>query len=469
MAVIIDILPKKENKHLDFKMSKTVHSENKMDVLPVRPLLLSMAWPMILAMLVGACYNIVDSLFVSHYSENALTAVSLAYPIQNLIVAIGTGVGVGANALLATYLGKKDSASADKTALHSILIGFGFYLILLLFGLFAVRKYFLIQTSDPEIVEMGTQYLRIVAIFSFGQIFELICEKLLQATGRTVYTMLTQAAGAVLNIILDPILIFGLLGLPEMGTKGAAVATVAGQIFAMLLGVYFNLFKNKEIHWSLRGFHVERAYLSQICRLGIPTIIMNAMTAVMSFGINKILLSYSSTAAAVFGAYFKIQTFVYMALFGLNNALLSIVAFNRGAGKKDRVDQAIFLAGMYSAGIGAIGTLIMFFFAKQLLSAFNPSETMLSIGMTAFRILSLTFVFGGLSTMVSYALQGFTRGVSSMFISALRQVILLLPLALLFSRWMGLEGVWIGYLAAEVLTTIAALLYLRKVKRIEGC
>lgn len=450
-------------------MESRVTAENKMGVMPVNSLLLSMAWPMILAMLVGACYNIVDSLFVSHYSENALTAVSLAYPIQNLIVAIGTGVGVGANALLATYLGQKNPSSADKTAMHSILIGSGFYLVLLLFGLFAVRKYFLFQTRDPEIVEMGTQYLRIVSIFSFGQIFELICEKLLQATGRTVYTMITQAAGAVLNIILDPILIFGLFGLPEMGTMGAAVATVVGQIFAMLLGIYFNLFRNKEIHWTLKGFRIERAYISQICRLGIPTIIMNAMTAIMSFGINKILLSYSGTAAAVFGAYFKIQTFVYMALFGLNNALLSIVAFNRGAGKKERVKKSIFLAGVYSAGIGGIGTFIMFFFAKQLLSAFNPSEMMLSIGMISFRILSLTFVFGGISTMVSYALQGFTRGVSSMIISALRQVILLLPLALLFSRLMGLEGVWIGYLTAEVITTLVALVYLQRVKNIETC
>ena len=446
-------------------MESRVSSENKMGVMPVNPLLLSMAWPMILAMLVGACYNIVDSLFVSHYSENALTAVSLAYPIQNLIVAIGTGVGVGANALLASYLGQKDPDSADKTAMHSVIIGACFYLLLLLFGLFAVRQYFLIQTDDPEIMEMGTQYLKIVAIFSFGQIFELIGEKLLQATGRTVYTMITQASGAVLNIILDPILIFGLLGFPEMGTMGAAAATVIGQIFAMLLGIYFNLCKNKEIHWTWRGFRIERVYVSQICRLGIPTIIMNAMTAVMSFGINKIILSYSSTAAAVFGAYFKIQTFVYMALFGLNNALLSIVAFNRGAERPDRVEKAILLAGVYSAGIGAIGTLVMFFFAEQLLSAFNPSETMLAMGMTAFRILSLTFVFGGLSTMVSYALQGFARGFSSMVISAMRQVILLLPLALLFSSWMGLQGVWIGYLAAEIMTAFIALVYLQRVKK----
>lgn len=442
-------------------------SENKMGTMPINKLLLSMAWPMVLSMLVGACYNVVDSLFVSHYSENALTAVSLSYPIQNLIVAIGTGVGVGANALLAMFLGEKKQEAADKTARHSLVIGLGFYLLLLLFGLFAVRRYFLIQTDDAEIVLIGTQYLSIVSLFSFGQIFELILEKLLQATGRTSYTMVTQAVGAVLNIILDPIFIFGLLGCPEMGAAGAAVATVIGQIVAMLLGIYFNLAKNKDVHFSFSRFRVEGEYIRRICQLGIPTIIMNAMTAVMSFGVNKLLLTYTSTAAAVFGAYFKIQTFVYMAIFGLNNALISIVAFNKGARQPDRITSVIHLSGLYSALIGLLGTVIMFFFPRQLLSAFNPSDTMMEIGLTAFRVLSLTFAFGGVSTMVSYALQGFARGVSSLVISALRQVILLLPLAVLLSHFMGLRGVWFGYFAAEVITAVIAVLYIRRIEKAE--
>ncbi len=443
-------------------MNETVNmKDNKMGTAPVNSLLLSMAWPMILSMLVGACYNVVDSLFISHYSENALTAVSLAFSIQTLIVAIGTGVGVGANALLATHLGKNEKEKADQTARHSLIVGLLFYLIVMLFGVFLTERFFLLQTTDSEIVMMGTSYLRIVCIFSFCQIFELVLEKLLQATGHTSCTMITQMAGAIVNIVLDPILIFGLFGLPEMGAAGAAIATVIGQFIAMMLGVVFNLTRNKEIDFSFKSFKYESVYLVNICKLGVPTIIMNSMTSIMSFGVNKILLSYTSTAAAVFGAYFKIQTFVYMAVFGLNTALLSIVAFNKGAGNVDRIKKVIRLAGIYSAIIGLIGTAIMFLLPEQLIGAFSPSESMLEIGTIAFRILSLTFIFGSVTVMVSYALQGFARGVSSLVVSALRQVILLLPLAVLFSSILGLEGVWIGYLVAEVISFAIAIIVIK--------
>ena len=436
-------------------------NDNKMGTTPINKLLISMAWPMMLSMLVGACYNVVDSLIISHYSENALTAVSLAFAIQTLIVAIGTGVGVGANALLASHLGRNEQEKANLTAKHSLIVGILFYLVVLIFGVFFTKRFFLLQTTDSEIVSMGTSYLSIVCIFSFCQIFELVLEKLLQSTGHTSCTMITQIVGAIINIILDPILIFGLFGTPKMGASGAAIATITGQFIAMILCIIFNITQNKEISFSFKTFKYESSYIVDICKLGVPTIIMNSMTSIMSFGVNKILLSYTSTAAAVFGAYFKIQTFVYMAIFGLNTALLTIVAFNKGAGKPDRIKKVIRLAGIYSAAIGLIGTLIMFLFPKQLIGAFSPSGSMLEIGIVAFRILSLTFIFGSVTVMVSYALQGFTRGVSSLIVSALRQVILLLPLAVCFSNFFGLNGVWIGYLMAEIISFAIAIVVIK--------
>ena len=442
-------------------------NENKMGIMPVNKLLLTMAAPMILAMLVGAMYNVVDSLFVSNYSEDALTAVSLAFPIQNIIIAIGTGLGVGVNTLLSRFLGEKRQEDVNKTALHGLLTGVIFYIAVLLFGLFLVKPFYLIQTAEADIVNMGVEYLTIICIFGFGQMFQLIFEKLLQSTGRTAYTMGTQLAGAVINIILDPIFIFGYFGFPKMGTAGAAVATVTGQIVAMLLGIYFNLTRNKEICFSLKGFHIETRYLSGICAVGIPTIIMQSMTSVMSFGVNKLLLGFSTTATAVFGAYFKLQTFVYMAIFGLNNALIPIVAFNAGCRKTDRIKKAIVLAGIYSAAIGLVGTVILQLWPTAIMKAFNPSDSMLEMGVTALRILSLAFVFGGITVMISYALQGFSRGFSSLVISAARQVIVLLPMAWILGKRMGINGIWWSFLIAEVVVMVAALWFIRRVQKAE--
>ena len=260
-------------------------NENKMGTVPVNKLLVGMATPMVLSMLVGALYNVVDSLFVSHYGENALSAVSLAFPIQNVIIATGTGVGVGINALLSRYLGQKEQKAVNQTALHGILLGIVFYIIICFFGLFCVRKFYLIQTPDAEIVSMGVDYLTIICVFGFGQLFQLIFEKILQSTGRTAYTMVMQIVGAIINIILNPIFIFGYFGLPAMGTKGAAFATVIGQIVAMLLGVYFNLTKNKDVQFGLQDFQLNGSYIKAICEVGIPTIIMQSMSSIMCFGI----------------------------------------------------------------------------------------------------------------------------------------------------------------------------------------
>lgn len=434
--------------------------ENKMETMPVNKLLITMAVPMVLSMLVGALYNVVDSLFVSHYSENALSAVSLAFPIQNIIIAIATGIGVGINALLSRYLGEKKQKEVNQTAMHGIVLGIGFYALILLFGIFCVRSFYTVQTNDAEIVSMGIDYLTVICVFGFGQLFQLIFEKILQSTGRTSYTMVTQTIGAVINIILDPIFIFGYFGLPAMGTKGAAIATVVGQIIAMLLGLYFNLTKNKDVQLQFKSISLNSHYFKGICAVGIPTIIMQSMTSVMCFGINKLLLDFSTTATAVFGAYFKLQTFVYMAVFGLNTALIPIVAFNIGAKHPERIKKAIRLCGLYSAFIGLVGLIIMEVLPVQLISAFAPSEEMFSLGVTALRILGLSFVFGGISVMTSYALQGFSKGISSLVISALRQFIILLPLASVLGKMFGINGIWWSYLISETITVVLAVGYL---------
>ena len=384
-------------------------NENKMETMPVNKLLITMAAPMVLSMLIGALYNVVDSLFVSHYGENALSAVSLAFPIQNIIIATGTGIGVGINALLSRFLGEKKQKKVNQTALHGIILGIGFYILVLLFGIFCVKGFYMVQTNDTEIISMGVDYLTVICVF-------------------------------------------GYFGLPEMGTKGAPIATVVGQIIAMLLGLYFNLTKNTDVQFNFKSIELETYYFKGICTVGIPTIIMQSMSSIMSFGINKLLLNFSTTSTAVFGAYFKLQTFVYMATFGLNNVLIPIVAFNLGAKHADRIKKVIRLSGAYSALIGLVGLIIMEMLPVQLISAFVPSEEMFSLGVTALRILGFSFVFGGVSVMTCYALQGFSRGISSLIISALRQVIILLPLASILGKAIGINGIWWSFLISETVT-----------------
>ena len=386
-------------------------NENKMETMPVNKLLITMAAPMVLSMLIGALYNVVDSLFVSHYGENALSAVSLAFPIQNIIIATGTGIGVGINALPSRFLGEKKQKKVNQTALHGIILGIGFYILVLLFGIFCVKGFYMVQTNDTEIISMGVDYLTVICVF-------------------------------------------GYFGLPEMGTKGAAIATVVGQIIAMLLGLYFNLTKNTDVQFNFKSIELESYYFKGICTVGIPTIIMQSMSSIMCFGINKLLLNFSTTSTAVFGAYFKLQTFVYMATFGLNNALIPIVAFNLGAKHADRIKKVIRLSGAYSALIGLVGLIIMEMLPVQLISAFAPSEEMFSLGVTALRILGFSFVFGGISVMTCYALQGFSRGISSLIISALRQVIILLPLASILGKAIGINGIWWSFLISETVTVI---------------
>ncbi len=434
--------------------------EQKMNTMPINKLLLTMAAPMILSMIVGALYNIVDSIFVSNYSEDALTAVSLAFPIQNIIVSLGTGVGVGVNALLSRLLGEKNQTAVNKTAITGLVLSFIVYLILFLFAIFGIKWFYSIQTDNAEISNMGYSYLSIICIFSFGQIFQLVLEKLLQSTGRTSFTMITQMTGAIINIILDPILIFGYFGFPSMGTAGAAVATVIGQIVAMILGIIFNLKCNKEIQFSFSHFKPEWFYVKNICHVGIPAGITMLISSIMSFGINKILLGFSTTAAAVFGAYFKLYTFVSMAAFGLNSALLSIVAYNLGAKQYTRIKESIKLSGIYSAIIGLIGLLLLQILPQQIMQAFHASDAMTSIGVPALRITSLSFIFACVSIMVCYALQGLSVGIPSMIVSAARQVLILLPTAFLLAKLLGVTGVWWAFPITELIVMILSVLYL---------
>ena len=437
--------------------------DQKMGSMPINKLLLTMAAPMILSMMIGALYNIVDSIFVSNYSEDALTAVSLAFPIQNIIVALGTGIGVGANALLSRLLGEKKQHAVNKTAGNGLVLGLIVYFVLLILGIFGTKWFYQIQTNESSICSMGISYLSIVCIFSFGQIFQLISEKLLQSTGRTAYTMVTQVTGAVINIILDPILIFGYFGLPSLGTAGAAIATVTGQIIAMLLGFIFNLKYNKEIQFSIHCLKPDIHYIKTICSVGIPAGITMFISSIMSFGINKLLLAFSTTAAAVFGAYFKLYTFVAMAAFGLNNALISIAAYNFGTKDYHRIKQAVKLSGIYSALIGFIGLFLLQLFPKQIMMAFHASSTMTTMGITALRITSLSFVFACVSIMVCYALQGLSIGIPSMIISAARQVIILLPVACILGKNFQVTGVWAAFPITEIIVMIIACIYLRHV------
>ena len=435
--------------------------ENKMATMPIKKLLLTMATPLILSMLVGALYNIVDSIFVSRYSEDALTAVSLAFPIQNIIVSVGTGLGAGMNAVLSNYLGKKDQENVDKCAHNGLLLGLITYLFLLVFGLFGVRSYYYLQSQDQVINELGIIYLSIVCIGAFGQIFQLLFERLLQSTGKTIYTMYSQISGAVLNIILDPILIFGLFHFPKMGIAGAAIATVLGQIFALCIGLYFNLKANKEIHLSFHALKWNGKIAKKICSVGIPASITMFLSSIMSLGLNWILGSYSSTAIAVFGAYFKTSTFISMATFGLNNAMISIVAFNLGTRNYKRAKETLRLSAIISIGIGVFGLLLLQIFPRQIMNAFGASEYMMSLGLSALRIASFNFPFACLSIMVCYGLQAMAKGMPSMLISCLRQVIFLLPLAYILGKMMGTNGVWLSIVLAEFFAMLVAVVCIK--------
>lgn len=441
--------------------------ENKMGVMPVNKLLISMALPMMISMLVQALYNIVDSMFVAQISENALTAVSLAFPAQNLMIAVGTGTGVGINALVSRSLGERNGERANLIANNGLLLYVLSGIVFALFGIFGSRLFFRAQTSDLEIVELGTQYLRICCLLSTAIFLQFGFERILQATGRTIYTMLTQGLGAIVNIILDPILIFGLFGAPRLGVRGAAIATVIGQICAASLACFFNKKKNDDIVINPKKYHLQAHAVKSIYAIGIPSICMASIGSVMTFGMNKILIGFTSTAAAVFGVYFKLQSFVFMPVFGLNNGMVPIIGFNYGARKPDRLMKTMRLAVTYAVSIMIIGMILFWAFTRQLLGIFNASEQMLAIGIPALRIISLSFLLAGFDIIIISVMQALGHGVISLIISILRQLAVLLPSAFIFSKIFGLDAVWIAFPLAECVALAITILFWRKVYRNE--
>ena len=438
-------------------------AENKMGVMPVNRLLFSMSLPMILSMLVQALYNIVDSIFVAQIGETALAAVSLAFPVQNLIIAVSVGTGVGVNALLSRSLGEKNQETANLTAVNGIFVFFLSYLLFAVFGLFFARMYFSVQTSNPEIIEQGTIYLSVCSIFSFGIFLEIALERIMQSTGRTIYNMITQGLGAIINIILDPILIFGLFGFPRMGILGAAVATVIGQIIAMLLLLYFNIRKNSDVNLNMRRFRPDTAIIAEIYRVGLPSIIMQSISSVMTFGVNKILLLFSETAVSVFGIYFKLQSFIFMPVFGLNNAMVPIVAYNYGAARKDRIMKTIRSSVTAAVVIMLAGLAIFQIFPEQLLYLFDASEHMMGIGVPALRIISLSFLFAGYCIVIGSVFQALGNGVYSLITSAARQLVCILPAAWLFASVFGLHAVWYAFPLAEIISVVLTTLLFRRI------
>lgn len=418
---------------------------------------------MIISMLVQALYNVVDSAFVAQLNEDALTAVSMAFPVQNLMIAVSVGTGVGINALLSRSLGEKQFEQANKAAQNGLFLGTVSYLVFAILGFFGSRQFYLIQTDDPEIVSYGTQYVFVVTVFAFGLFLAVISERLLQSTGLTIYNMYTQGLGAIINIILDPILIFGLFGFPRLEVLGAAVATVVGQICGMLLGVMFNLRKNKEININMKGFRPDKATIKRIYQVGVPSIIMQSIGSVMVFGINKILMAFTSTAVSVFGVYFKLQSFIFMPVFGLNNGMVPIIAYNYGARNKKRIMHTAWLSIGAAVTIMLVGLGIFHVFTERLLGIFDASEEMLAIGVPALRIISLSFTFAGYGIVVGSVFQALGNGVYSLMVSVARQLVVILPVAFVLARIGGLTAVWWAFPIAEIVSLAMSTILFRRI------
>ena len=433
--------------------------ENKMGTMPENKLLLSMAVPMMISMLVQALYNIVDSIFVSRICEDALTAVSMAFPLQNIIISIAVGFGVGINALLSRALGQKNAERVNQVAVNGLLLALLSYLLVLVAGLLGIRAYMHTQTDIETIVNFGITYLNICILCSFGVFIEITFERFLQATGRTIYSMITQLVGAITNIILDPILIFGLLGFPKMGIAGAAWATVIGQCLSAVVAVILNHCKNPEIHLRLRHIRPSGKLMGEITAISIPSIIMSCISSLTCFVMNMILIAYSSTAVAVFGVYFKLQSFVFMPIFGLNNGMVPIISCNYGARRPERVKKTIRLAVCYAEGIMVLGFCIFEFFPGQVLGLFSASQAMLTIGIPAMRIICLHFLLAGTSIVLSSVFQALGNGLFSLIVSVCRQLFVLLPAAWLLAQTGNVNNVWWAFLIAEIVSVLMSLAF----------
>lgn len=439
--------------------------ENKMGIVPVNRLLITMSLPMMASMLVQALYNVVDSIFVSRINENALTAVSLAFPIQTLMIAVAGGTCVGINAVLSKALGEKKQDVVNKTAGNGITLMAAGYVIFLLIGLFGTRAFYLSQTDDAQIVQYGCEYLSVVCCMSFGIYTQFVFERLLQSTGKTLYIMFTQGTGAIINIILDPILIFGLFGMPRMGVRGAAVATVIGQIVAGVMAFVINRAKNDEVQLELAALRPDADIVKQIYRVGVPSMVMQAIGSAMTYGMNLILISFTSTATAVFGVYFKLQSFIFMPVFGMNNGLVPILAYNYGAGKRDRFIKALKCGIAYAMVLMLIGLTIFQTIPDVLLKLFDASDDMLNIGVAALRTISYSYLLAGFCIICGTSFQALGRAGYSMIVSIARQLIVLLPAAYLLSLSGNVNYVWWAFPIAELMSLVMTVFFLMRINR----
>lgn len=436
--------------------------ENKMGTMPVAKLLITMSAPMMISMIVQACYNIVDSIFVSQISENALNAVSLAFPLQQLMIAVCGGTAVGMNALLSQALGAKKFDRANRVANTGIFLFAISCIVFIIVGLFASHPFFMMQTDVEEIVEYGTDYATICLTFSVGIFGQFCFEKILQATGRTFLTMITHLVGAIINIILDPILIFGLLGFPRLEVAGAAIATVSGQIVAAVLAIIFNVKLNPEVHISTKLIRWDSKIVKDIYKIGLPSIIMQSIGSVMTFCLNKILIAFTTTATAVFGAYFKLQSFIFMPIFGLNNGMVPIVAYNYGAKNLKRIKKTVTLSIAIAMSIMTLGLLAFELVPDVLLSFFNASEEMIKIGVPALRIIGIHFVLAGFCIIAGSVCQAIGNPTHSLIVSVCRQLLVLLPVAWLLAQTGRLELVWFAFPIAECVSLILSAIFLAK-------
>ena len=447
-------------------MSKNLSQENKMGVMPIGKLLVNMALPMIISMLVQALYNVVDSIYVSQISESAVTALSLAFPVQNMQIGFAVGIGVGINSVLSKSLGEKNQEAANKTAGNGIILMLIAAAGFLLFGILGVRPYFEVQSTVAETVEGGIVYTRICCLLALGSFMQILSERLLQATGRTVYTMYTQAFGAIINIILDPILIHGWFGLPALGIAGAAWATIIGQWSGAFLGAYLNLKHNPEVQFAFRFMKPDGNIIKSVLAVGIPAIIMNGIGSVMNFGMNQILQSFTETATSVFGIYFKLQSFFFMPLFGINGATISIIAFNYGARKPERITKTLKISGAIAVSMMCLGLLIFQLVPDLLLDLFNPSDTFLTIGRSALRTISWCFPLAAICIVLGASFQALGNGIYSTIVSLCRQLVVLLPVAYLMSLSGNVNMVWLAYPVAEIIScAITAFFFIRIYRR----
>ncbi|MGL5972900.1 MAG: MATE family efflux transporter [Oscillospiraceae bacterium] len=445
----------------------TLLEDNKMGSNPMFSLIISMSFPAVLSMLIQALYNVVDSIFVSRIGENALTAVSLSFPIQNTMIGVGVGTAIGINSLISRSLGAKRQDVADSAASHSIFLGAICGFIFLLFGIFGTKMFFGMFTDDPEIISMGVSYLSTVCFFSIGLFVQINIEKTIQSTGNMIYPMIIQIIGAVINLIFDPIFIFGLFGLPAMGVFGAALATVLGQLIAMFVGIYILVKKSHGIKIKIKGFRPDLHIIRNIYKVGIPSMIMQTIGSFVVVTINNILIGFSTTAVSILGIYFKLQSFIYMPVFGIMQGIMPIFGYNFGAKNRDRLASCIKISLLLVFGLTSIGVLAFQVFNRQLLMAFNASEDMLEIGIPALRIISLSFISAGFGITISTFFQALGHGFKSLILSSVRQVFIIIPFCLIMPKYFGIVSVWWSYPISEFFGLILGVIILISVYKKE--